>query len=309
MVSFATRLLLMILLLLLPSMASAHHSFALYYDSSKVVTLTGAVSRYAYKNPHIEIEVTVKEGDKTMKWKVETLNARLAATYDLKADSLKIGDPVIIKGWPAKDGSRTLGGHQIVLSDGRVFMLRRAPRTSPARFRSIHGFTGKKKTPAPRETIAGKTPPAKSKPVDKPKPRPDRPGDDKPQGKPGEEEESPQLEFIEQMEEAGFAIAALKELLTDNKSPEGQLEEIENLQVAMFNAKALLPRITLSENALKNSPGDARAVRKAMKDSLFQAIRLTLSIEEDIESGRTRAALAGVEALITSQAAAHKQFQ
>jgi hypothetical protein len=46
-----------------------------------------------------------------------------------------------------------------------------------------------------------------------------------------------------------------------------------------------------------------------MKESLFQAIRLTLSIEEDIESGRIKAALAGVEALIKSQAAAHKQFQ
>jgi len=307
MVSFATRLLLMALLLVLPGIASAHHSFALYYDSSKVVTLTGVVSRYAYKNPHIEIDVTVKEGDKSTKWKVETLNARLAATYDLKANSLKVGDPVVIKGWPAKDGSRTLGGHQLVLSDGRIFMLRRAPRTSPVRFRSIHGFTGEKSKLTPREILSGKTP-EKSKPTDKPKPRPDLPGDTHPKGEPGEEE-SPQLEFIEQMEEASFAIAALKELLTDNKSPEGQLEEIENLQAAMFNAKALLPYITLSENALKNSQGDAKAVRKAMKESLFQAIRLTLSIEEDIESGRIKAALAGVEALIKSQAAAHKQFQ
>ena len=307
MVSFATRLLLMASLLVLPGIASAHHSFALYYDSSKIVTLTGVVSRYAYKNPHIEIDVTVKEGAKSTKWKVETLNARLAATYDLKATSLKVGDPVVIKGWPAKDGSRTLGGHQLVLSDGRIFMLRRAPRTSPVRFRSIHGFTGEKSKQTPRELLSGK--PAKSKPTDKPKPRPDLPGDNNPKDKPGEEEESPQSEFIEQMEEASFAIAALKELLTDNKSPEGQLEEIENLQAAMFNAKALIPHITLSETALKNSQGDAKAVRKAMKENLFQAIRLTLSNEEDIESGRIKAALAGVEALIKSQETAHKQFQ
>ena len=308
MVSFATRLLLMASLLVLPGIASAHHSFALYYDSSKIVTLTGVVSRYAYKNPHIEIDVTVKEGAKSTKWKVETLNARLAATYDLKATSLRVGDPVVIKGWPAKDGSRTLGGHQLVLSDGRIFMLRRAPRTSPVRFRSIHGFTGEKSKLTPREILSDKTP-AKPKPADNPKPRPDLPADNNPKDKPGEEEESPQSEFIEQMEEASFAIAALKELLTDNKSPEGQLEEIENLQAAMFNAKALIPHITLSETALKNSQGDAKAVRKAMKESLFQAIRLTLSIEEDIESGRIKAALAGVEALIKSQETAHKQFQ
>lgn len=291
------------LFLALPGFAYAHHSFALHYDSSKVVTIHGVVTRYAYKGPHIEIDLAVKDGDKATKWKVETLGARLAASYDLKADSIKIGDPIEIKGWPAKDGSKTLGGHQLVLSDGRVFVLRRSPRESPIKFRSIHGFTGEKKSPTPSEVAQGKTPAPQTKPAkpSKQPPKEKHPGE--------EEEEDSQLEFVEQMEEASFAIAALKELLDDNRSPKGQLEEIENLQVAMFNAKALLPFIEITDTAKESFGGDEKAARKALKEGLVRAIRLTLSIEEDIEAGHSKAALAGVEGLIKFQAVSHKKFQ
>ena len=294
------RLAMLLALLTSPVITHAHHSFALHYDSSKVVTLIGVVTRYAYTSPHVEIDLSVKDGEKKTLWKVETLNPRLAASYDLKADSLKLGDPIEIKGWPAKDGSKTLGCHQLVLSDGRVFVLRRAPRQSPVRFRSIHGFTGEKQSPNPREVLGGKKP----APGTKTSPAPPT---ENPPLVPGDED--PQVEFSEQMEEASFAIAALKEFLRDNRSPQGQLAEIENLQVAMFNAKALLPYIKLSETALKGFGGEAKAARKAMKNSLLKGIRLTLSIEDDIESGRSQAALAGVEALIQFQAQAHKRFQ
>ena len=102
------------------SVCNAHHNFGLYYDSSKIVTITGIVKRYAFINPHIEIELEVKQGANITQWKVKTINARLAATYDLQKDSFKVGDPVEIKGWPAKDGSNTLGGHQLALPDGQV---------------------------------------------------------------------------------------------------------------------------------------------------------------------------------------------
>ena len=53
--------------------------------------------------------------------------------------------------------------------------------------------------------------------------------------------EDPQIEFVEQMEEAGFAISGLKELLEDKRSTrETQLTEIENLQAALFNSKVLV---------------------------------------------------------------------
>ena len=69
------------------SVCNAHHNFGLHYDSSKIVTITGIVKRYAFINPHIEIELEVKQGANITQWKVETINARLAATYDLQKDS------------------------------------------------------------------------------------------------------------------------------------------------------------------------------------------------------------------------------
>jgi hypothetical protein len=89
-------------------------------------------------------------------WKVESLNARLASSYNLKKDSSKVGDVIKIKCWPAKDGLKKLGGHQLALSGGEIFFLRRAPDQSPAspRFRSAHGFLGDFRKPSPKEALA-----------------------------------------------------------------------------------------------------------------------------------------------------------
>ena len=87
----AASLLFLLILLIGNSVCNAHHNFGLHYDSSKMVTITGIVKRYAFINPHIEIELEVKEGANTTQWKVETINARLAATYDLQKDSFKGG--------------------------------------------------------------------------------------------------------------------------------------------------------------------------------------------------------------------------
>ena len=80
---------------------NAHHNFGLYYDSSKVVIITGIVKKYSYISPHIEIDLEVEQGNKKILWQVESLNARLASSYNLKKDSFKVGDAIEIKGWPA----------------------------------------------------------------------------------------------------------------------------------------------------------------------------------------------------------------
>jgi len=374
------------------SVCNAHHNFGLYYDSSKIVTITGIVKRYAFINPHIEIELEVKQGANITQWKVKTINARLAATYDLQKDSFKVGDPVEIKGWPAKDGSNTLGGHQLALPDGQVFVLRRSPNESPVKFRSIHGFLGEKRQPTPRETITNRTDSQDDFSIREADPLTpaqrnrsgtggrglgrqrgdgfiqsfpltaslDRDGDgliseseiegavaalegldqnqdgkltrdelrptlDTARGREGRRRnvpeqalqqsddsgsEDPQIEFIEQMEEAGFAISALKELLEDERSTtELQLTEIENLQAALFNSKVLVQLIKISEDALGYHKGDELKARQGMKQSLLKAIDITLKIEANIINGKQEAALQDLKELLKFQRQSHKIYQ
>ena len=374
------------------SVCNAHHNFGLYYDSSKIVTITGIVKRYAFINPHIEIDLEVKQGANITQWKVKTINARLAATYDLQKDSFKVGDPVEIKGWPAKDGSNTLGGHQLALPDGQVFVLRRSPNESPVKFRSIHGFLGEKRQPTPRETITNRTDSQNDFSIREADPltsaqrnrsgtggrglgrqRGDgfiqsfpltasldrdgnglisesenegavaalevldqnqdgkltrdelRPTLDTARGREGRRRnvpeqalqqsddsgsEDPQIEFIEQMEEAGFAISALKELLEDERSTtELQLTEIENLQAALFNSKVLVQLIKISEDALGYHKGDELKARQGMKQSLLKAIDITLKIEANIINGKQEAALQDLKELLKFQRQSHKIYQ
>ena len=374
------------------SVCNAHHNFGLYYDSSKIVTITGIVKRYAFINPHIEIELEVKQGANITQWKVKTINARLAATYDLQKDSFKVGDPVEIKGWPAKDGSNTLGGHQLALPDGQVFVLRRSPNESPVKFRSIHGFLGEKRQPTPRETITNRTDSQNDFSIREADPLTpaqrnrsgtggrglgrqrvggfiqsfpltaslDRDGDgliseseiegavaalegldqnqdgkltrdelrptlDTARGREGRRRnvpeqalqqsddsgsEDPQIEFIEQMEEAGFAISALKELLEDERSTtELQLTEIENLQAALFNSKVLVQLIKISEDALGYHKGDESKARQGMKQSLLKAVDITLKVETNIINGKREAALQDLKELLKLQRQEHKIYQ
>ena len=374
------------------SVCNAHHNFGLHYDSSKIVTITGIVKRYSFINPHIEIELEVKQGATITQWKVETINARLAATYDLQKGSFKVGDPVEIKGWPAKDGSNTLGGHQLALPDGQVFVLRRSPNESPVKFRSIHGFLGEKRQPTPRETITNRTDSQNDFSIREADPLTpaqrnrsgtggrglgrqrgggfiqsfpltaslDRDGDgliseseiegavaalegldqnqdgkltrdelrptlDTARGREGRRRnvpeqalqqsddsgsEDPQIEFVEQMEEAGFAISALKELLEDERSTtELQLTEIENLQAALFNSKVLVQLIKISEDALGYHKGDELKARQGMKQSLLKVIDITLKIEANIINGKREAAFQDLKELLKLQRQKHKIYQ
>ncbi len=385
-------LFLLLLLSMGHSVCNAHHNFGLHYDSSKIVTITGIVKRYAFINPHIEIELEVKQGANITQWKVETINARLAATYDLQKDSFKVGDPVEIKGWPAKDGSNTLGGHQLALPGGQVFVLRRSPNESPVKFRSIHGFLGEKRQPTPRETITNRTDSQNDFSIREADPLTpaqrnrsgtggrglgrqrvggfiqsfpltaslDRDGDgqiseseiegavavlegldqnqdgkltrdelrpalDTARGREGRrrnvpeqalqqpddsDSEDPQIEFIEQMEEAGFAISALKELLEDERSTTVlQLTEIENLQAALFNSKVLVQLVKISEDALGYHKGDESKARQGMKQSLLKAVDITLKIETNIINGKREAALQDLKELLKLQRQEHKIYQ
>jgi len=79
--------------------ALAHHSFEAEYDSTKVTSLTGVVTKFDWINPHAYIFINIKDetgGSKSMR-------IELGPPYSLtrqgwKRDTVKIGDTITVEG-------------------------------------------------------------------------------------------------------------------------------------------------------------------------------------------------------------------
>jgi Family of unknown function (DUF6152) len=92
---------------------SAHHSMA-GYDDTKKVTLTGTVSEYKWRNPHVWVVWDVKdENGKTVQWAGELPAINTDQALGLTKNSLKVGDEIAVTINPSKLGT----------TDGRVLKI------------------------------------------------------------------------------------------------------------------------------------------------------------------------------------------
>jgi hypothetical protein len=98
----------------------AHHSFASEFDTSKPVTVRGAVTKFEWTNPHTWIYVhgkdeTGKEGD----WSFEGTAPSLLLRRGFSKTTIKVGDMITIEGFRAKDGTDIASSTYVTLPDGR----------------------------------------------------------------------------------------------------------------------------------------------------------------------------------------------
>ena len=92
-------------LLALPAAGLAHHSFAVFFDPQKSVTVTGTVTQFRFTNPHGTVALDVTRPDGTVeKWRAETNAPVILVRRGWTRTSVKAGDKVTIEGWPARDG-------------------------------------------------------------------------------------------------------------------------------------------------------------------------------------------------------------
>ena len=86
--------------------ASAHHSFAADYDTSKPLTLRGTVTRVDWMNPHVQFYLDVKDSaGKVAHWVFELGSPNTLRREGWTRYSLKPGDEIVVKGSRAKDNS------------------------------------------------------------------------------------------------------------------------------------------------------------------------------------------------------------
>lgn len=98
----------------------AHHSAAAEYDVNKSVSIQGTITKVEWLNPHIRFYVDVKGADgKVVNWEIESGGPGAFVRAGFTRNSLKIGDPITVKGYPAKDGENLVDATDITLADGR----------------------------------------------------------------------------------------------------------------------------------------------------------------------------------------------
>ena len=104
-----------------PLPARAHHSHAMF-DTSREVTITGTVTTYSYRNPHVFLHLDVKnDKGEVMSWAVEMSNITQLQMRGIYPSTFKPGDVVTVKLYPLRDGR--FGGNytSAIAADGKTY--------------------------------------------------------------------------------------------------------------------------------------------------------------------------------------------
>ena len=95
----------------------AHHSCQAQYDETQMVTIVGTITKVQWKNPHVEVNMDVKEGvGSPANWHVELNSPNALMSQGWKVDSLRRGDQITITGFRARDGSNAAIARKVALA-------------------------------------------------------------------------------------------------------------------------------------------------------------------------------------------------
>jgi hypothetical protein len=118
--------------LLMSVAASAHHGTGASYDLSKLVTVKGVITKFAWSNPHSQLYFDVTDDKGNIEhWSAE-MNApgnmeRAGYTRRGMLELFKIGSDVTVSGFRSKAGTPVMVFSKAVLADGREFKTQNGP--------------------------------------------------------------------------------------------------------------------------------------------------------------------------------------
>ena len=111
----------------------AHHS-AVAFDKAKTQAVTGTVTKFVWRNPHLSITLDVKGGSGDIEeWRIEGGSTRDMVTNGFDRNSLSNGDVVTVLVNPLKSGQPGGLMQGLTLADGKTFGMESATyATAPA---------------------------------------------------------------------------------------------------------------------------------------------------------------------------------
>ena len=100
---------------------AAHHSVAVNFDNSQVLTLTGRITDLDMRNPHSQITLQVTQPDGTVKeWFIEWSDRNALVRRKVPFELLRVGDTVTITASPSRRLENLAYFRSAVLPDKRV---------------------------------------------------------------------------------------------------------------------------------------------------------------------------------------------
>ncbi len=101
--------------------AVSHHSHSMF-DHSREVSITGTVTEFSFRNPHVFLYLDVEqEGDETVNYWVEMSNIPGMIKRGIGNRTFQRGDVVTARVFPLKDGRPGGNYSTIVAADGKVY--------------------------------------------------------------------------------------------------------------------------------------------------------------------------------------------
>ena len=101
--------------------AGAHHSHSMF-DTSREVTVTGTVTVFSYRNPHVFLHLDVKDDKGVVtSWAIEMSNIGNMQTRGIHRSTFKVGDMVTVKINPLKDGRPGGNYTSVIAADGKTY--------------------------------------------------------------------------------------------------------------------------------------------------------------------------------------------
>jgi hypothetical protein len=125
------KVFLSIVSLLAAGVTQAHHS-AIVFDGTKTIEVTGEVSEFIYRNPHLIIGLDVADDSgNTVLWKIEGQSVAMLRRVGFDRTTVKVGDNVTVKINPMKAGNP--GGllQGLVAADGIAYSMDDSAEPSP----------------------------------------------------------------------------------------------------------------------------------------------------------------------------------
>ena len=100
---------------------AAHHSFSVEYDANKPVSLSGAVTKIEWTNPHARVYVDATDAKGELRnWNLELASPSALARNGWSSRTLRVGDKVKVDGFEGRaQHTYRVNAKSIVLPDGR----------------------------------------------------------------------------------------------------------------------------------------------------------------------------------------------